>query len=53
MTIFLNAINGLRHPEEARNAVSKDATKVLQPSRAIFSQPFRMTFIRDGICGRD
>jgi hypothetical protein len=32
MTFFLNAINKLRHPEEAQSAVSKDATIVMQPA---------------------
>jgi hypothetical protein len=30
MTVFLNAIINLRHPEEARSAVSKDAYFVMQ-----------------------
>jgi hypothetical protein len=30
MTFFLNAINDLRHPEEARSAIFKDAPAALQ-----------------------
>jgi hypothetical protein len=30
MTFFFNAITKLRHPEEARSAVSKDARIVVQ-----------------------
>ena len=32
MTFFLNVTKDLRHPEEARSAVSKDARLQLQPA---------------------
>jgi hypothetical protein len=45
MTLFLNAIMNLRHPEEARSAVSKDA---LLPRAALLVLPRRVQPLCDG-----
>src|SRR5216684_2481920 len=37
MTLFLNSITNLRHPEEARSAVSKDAWLLMRPLLRITS----------------